>query len=188
MQVTHTQGKSPRGLLKDYFTPETPGTNVKIKILTGLGVRQNTGRILTETSLDDQRYTNYNGAFCTMLAQETGAQIEVIYQPAVSGKHPRGLYTFDTNRLQSEEAGKGYFITHSLSTTTALDLVTNDNKLADLRSRVKGVVMIAPLTTMEEALTAPDGYKPRSLVGINLMHLFKIGEISPIPVPFWYPL
>ncbi len=167
----------------------------RILMLDGLGVKP-----VSPSVIGTEHYIlsteSYNGAAPALLAEMSGLPVDVVTQPAMS-RSPhfyRGLYTKYTTFKQLQ-AGlewhseisprpKTILLTHSLATLASLALERKDSLYSDLQHRIIGDILIAPFTSMQDALK--EGNKERTLCGIPLYSLFD--ALQGMRLPCWYPL
>lgn len=143
--------------------------------------------------------STYLGLFPFLLAEESGRQVIVIYQPGVSKVLPLtkgiGYYSEETEKQQLEAAievadGKPFTpITHSLSSILGIRLLdkTYRNQCETTEKQILPGVLSAVYTDMEDGLRNENG-KQRKLLGLIPWYpLLRAVQHLQVPVPL-YPL
>ncbi len=143
--------------------------------------------------LDVLNKINYYGDFPARLAEKSGLEVNVLYQPAVSGNgHKRGLYSEETKQLMYEEIvglandRRIYLVSHSLSSDLHLDILLGADYVQEQDQFLTGT-FVAPMTNVEDALTDTKG-KPRRMFGMKALSLFELAKKMNLKLPFVYPL
>ncbi len=181
MSISYITGKSTQGMIFELYNP-SGDKDSPIVILAGMNV---THQDLTNASREEMRVGNYFGRFPHDLADETGREVMVVYQGAMSGV-TRRLYSLNTEQIQLEAAlevtqGKEIsLVTHSLSTNAGLGIVLGEYNFP----QIKDVVLSSTVTDAEDALSynGKDRTFPETF-GIRWITLFKYLQHVPIILP-----
>lgn len=187
------RNKTFNGVVYESYQPNQGSGEVPFLIFSGLNVSPGL-LIPRECSLEENyfllRESSYFGVFPALLAQKSGQEVFIVYQPGTSNGLKRGLYSEKTKQAQFlaglRLAGKRQFypLTHSLSTDLGLDLVLNSG-LGSLKQFLPGTIS-SVMTTAEDALCTEKG--PRKLGFIEWIDLFRLAKKIRLSLPFYYPL
>jgi len=181
-----TQGKTGNGVVYEQY----PGNNDGFPIIffAGIGVRP------IEDVNHGSEESSYLGLFPDFLNNSSDVEVNVVYQPGVSGgRHKPNFYSDETEKEQFKagldiaDGRRFYPIGHSLGARVPIHLALN-HEYQGLDYNLENILdgcAIAPFTTVEDAYTDPDK-GPRTFLwfpDITLTRLLKGFEI-----PFYYPL
>ena len=136
--------------------------------------------------------SNYLCDFPKKLAEH--AELFVVYQEAVSGNLlKRGFYSLGTENHQLKAglelvSGRRFLpVTHSLSSVLGFKLLNQDYISLHSAQKVLPGVITSPFTSVEDLLVDHSTEKPRKVLGIEVLLLFKVLRYCPMIVPF-FPL